>query len=202
MRNLNPEKVAMKSVLTTVIAIAAFAGLSVPGSAQMSLPETLSLSKESKIWIEGTSTMKSFSCTATRIDVSVSAEPGAAPNDLVESATLVVPVAALDCRNATMNDHMRKALKAASNPRISWKLNSYRVEGTAVVMNGLLTIAGTEKPIELRATGAADPDGTIRVKGSTKFKMSEYGVKPPSLMLGTMKVGDPITVSFDLVLNP
>jgi hypothetical protein len=32
--------------------------------------------------------------------------------------------------------------------------------------------------------------------------MSEFGVKPPSLMLGTMKVGDLITVSYDLVLNP
>jgi hypothetical protein len=31
--------------------------------------------------------------------------------------------------------------------------------------------------------------------------MTEYGVKPPSLMLGTMKVGDPVTVSFDLVLS-
>jgi polyisoprenoid-binding protein YceI len=80
-------------------------------------------------------------------------------------------------------------------------MTSYTVEGTNVVMNGLLTIAGKENAMELRGTGTADNAGTIRMKGSTKFKMSQFGVKPPTLMLGSMKVGDPVTVSFDLVLT-
>jgi polyisoprenoid-binding protein YceI len=101
-----------------------------------------------------------------------------------------------------MNGHMQKALKAKEHPTISWRMTSYRVEGTNVTMSGRLTIAGKENPIEMRATGTADASGTIRMKGSTKFKMTEYGVKPPTLMLGTMKVGDPVTVSYDLVLNP
>jgi polyisoprenoid-binding protein YceI len=192
----------MRSIVKTIIAAGAFAGFAAAGSAQMTLPKNLNLSKESKLWIEGTSTVKSFTCTATKVEVSVVAEPGAAPGDLVESASLVVPVSSLDCRNGTMNGHMQKALKADKNPTISWKMTSYRVEGTNVVMNGSLTIAGKENPIELRATGTADANGTIRMKGSTKLKMTEYGVKPPSLMLGSMKVGDPVTVGYDLVLNP
>ena len=192
----------MKAIVRTIILAGALAGFSSAASAQMALPKNLNLSKESKLWIEGTSTVKSFSCAATRMDVSVAAEPGSSPSDLVQSATLVVPVSSLDCRNDTMNGHMRKALKADKNSTISWTLTNYRVEGTSVVMNGRLTIAGKENPIELRATGSADNAGTIRLKGSTKFKMTEYGVKPPSLMMGTMKVGDPVTVSYDLVLTP
>jgi polyisoprenoid-binding protein YceI len=69
-------------------------------------------------------------------------------------------------------------------------------------MNGLLTIAGKEKEIDISGTGTVDGNGTVRMKGSKQFKMSDFGVKPPSLMLGTMKVGDMVTVSFDLVLNP
>ena len=168
----------------------------------MANPRNLNLSKESKLWIEGTSTVKSFSCAATKIDVTVLAEPGAAPAELVESAALTVPVAGLDCKNGTMNGHMQKALKADKYPAISWRMTTYRVEGTNVVMNGRLTIAGTENPIELRGTGSADNTGMIRFKGSTKFKMTEYGVKPPSLMLGSMKVGDAVTVAYDLILNP
>jgi len=192
----------MRKSLSTMISVAILAGTTVAGSAQMANPRNLNLSKESKLWIEGTSTMKSFSCAATKIDVAVLAEPGAAPSDLVQSASLVMPVAQLDCKNGTMNGHMRKALKADKNPTISWKLTSYRVEGSNVVMNGRLTIAGTENPIELRGTGSADNTGMIRFKGSTKFKMTEYGVKPPTLMLGSMKVGDAVTVAYDLVLNP
>jgi polyisoprenoid-binding protein YceI len=95
---------------------------------------------------------------------------------------------------------MMKALKADKNPAITWKLSSYRVDGTAVVMEGTLTIAGKENPIELRGNGAAD-NGTITLKGTKLLKMTDFGVKPPSLMFGTMKVGNPVTVSFDLVLN-
>ena len=192
----------MRTIVKTLIAAGAVAGFAAAASGQMALPKNLNLAKESKLWIEGTSTVKSFSCTAAKVDVSVLAEPGAAPAELVQSASLVVPVGQLDCRNGTMNGHMQKALKADKHPTISWRMTSYRVEGTNVVMNGRLTIAGTENPIELRGTGTADNAGTIRFKGSTKFKMTEYGVKPPTLMLGSMKVGDPVTVGFDLVLNP
>lgn len=192
----------MRKTLRTVIGVGILAGTAVAGSAQVANPRNLSLSKESRLWIDGTSTVKSFSCTATKVDVAVLAEPGSPSNDLVQSASLVVPVAALDCRNGTMNGHMQKALKANAHPTISWRMTSYRVDGTNVVMTGRLTIAGKENPIELRATGTADAAGTIRMKGSTKFNMTEYGVKPPTLMLGTMKVGDPVTVSYDLVLNP
>jgi hypothetical protein len=31
--------------------------------------------------------------------------------------------------------------------------------------------------------------------------MTEFGVKPPTLMLGTMKVGDKVKVGFDLYLK-
>jgi len=31
--------------------------------------------------------------------------------------------------------------------------------------------------------------------------MSEYGLKAPSLMMGTMKVGNKVTVKFDLLLK-
>jgi len=192
----------MKAIIRIIVAAAALTGLAGASSAQMSEPRNLRLGKESRLWIEGTSTVKAFTCTATKVDVSVSAEPGVAPGDMVESASLVVPVASLDCRNSTMNGHMQKALKASANPNITWRMSSYRVEGSSVVINGYLTIAGKENPIELRAAGAAETNGTIRVKGSTKFNMTQYGVKPPTLMLGAMKVGDAVTVSYDLVLSP
>jgi polyisoprenoid-binding protein YceI len=162
----------------------------------------MTLATESRLWLDGTSTARSFKCTAGKLDVVVASKPDATPSKLVQSASLVVPVSSLDCKNKTMNEHMKKALKAGANPEISWKLDSYRVTGSTIVMSGLLTIAGKTNPIEITGTGSADSNGIIRMSGSKQLKMSEYGVKPPSLMLGTMKVRDPVTVSFDLVLNP
>lgn len=190
----------MKAIVRNLITAAALAASSAMASAQMALPRNLSLSKESRIWLEGTSTVRSFKCSATKLDMTVVAETEQAPAEMVKSASLIVPVAQLECGNKTMNEHMRKALKAEANPQITWKMTSYEVQGTSVVINGKLTIAGKENAIELKGTGTAD-NGTIRFKGSKQFKMTEYGVKPPSLMLGTMKVGDAVTVLFDLALS-
>ncbi len=192
----------MKTILKTVIAAGALAGLAfTTGTAQMALPEKLTLAKESRLWLEGTSTTRNYKCTAGKLDVVVSSDADASNANLVKSASVVVPVSSLDCGNKTMNGHMQKALKSGANPQISWKLNSYTITGTSVVMSGLLTIAGKQNPIEIAGTGSKDSNGTIHMAGSKQFKMTEYGVKPPSLMLGTMKVKDPVTVSFDLVLN-
>lgn len=190
----------MKGIVRNLITAGALLATAAVASGQMALPRNLSLGKESRVWLEGTSTVRSFKCNATKLDVAVLAEPDELPASMVKSATLTVPVAQLECGNKTMNEHMRKALKAEANPQISWKMTSYEVQGSNVLINGQLTIAGREKAIELRGTGSAD-NGTLRFKGSKQFKMTEYGVKPPSLMLGTMKVGDPVTVSFDLVLS-
>jgi polyisoprenoid-binding protein YceI len=190
----------MKATVRNLITAAAMVATATVAGAQMSMPRNLTLGKESRLWLEGTSTVRSFKCSATKLDMAVVAETEEAPASMVKAASLVVPVAQLECGNKTMNEHMRKALKAESNPEISWKMTSYQVEGSNVLINGKLTIAGKENTIAIRGTGSAE-SGTIRFKGSKQFKMTEYGVKPPSLMLGTMKVGDPVTVAFDLVLS-
>lgn len=191
----------MRKTLVFGIATALLLGHSVAiGSAQPAGSPSLSLGKESRLWFDGTSTVRSFSCSATKLEGDVNAEVAGEPASMVKSASLTIPVAGLDCRNATMNGHMRKALKADANPLIKWRMTSYKVEGSAVVIDGFLTIAGKENPVQLRGAGSAE-SGVLRVKGSKQLKMTEYGVKPPTLMLGAMKVGDQVTVGYDIVLN-
>jgi polyisoprenoid-binding protein YceI len=189
----------MKAIVKAIMTTGAVAGIFAI-SAFTAAPRNLSLGKESRVWFDGTSTVRSFKCNAAKLDVSVVGEPAAAPAEIVKSASLTVPVAQIDCGNKTMNEHMRKALKAEQFQQISWTMTSYDVQGSNVTIEGKLTIAGKQNAIQLKGTGSAE-NGVIRFKGSKQFKMTEYGVKPPSLMLGTMKVGDPVTVSFDLVLS-
>lgn len=100
-----------------------------------------------------------------------------------------------------MNNHMRKALKAQTAPLITWRMSSYRVAGDSVIIGGHLNIAGRENQLELRASGTTT-GGIVRVKGSKQLRMTDFGVTPPSLMLGTMKVRDPVVVKFDVSLKP
>jgi polyisoprenoid-binding protein YceI len=161
---------------------------------------------ESKMWIDGTSTVKSFTCRATVLTAALTTNPlrpNLAIQDLVNAGELSIPVAKLDCGNGTMNDHMRKALKATTHEFITFRLVSYEaLEGANMKIVGKLTIAGKENDIEIPATALDDGTGKLRLQGQKEIRMTEYGVKPPSLMLGAMKVRDPVVVHFNVLFTP
>jgi polyisoprenoid-binding protein YceI len=164
---------------------------------------TLSFQPGSRVWVQGTSTVRSYRCESTRVEgtaQAVGTELSALGN--VGGATVTVGVAGLDCRNNTMNEHMRKALKADENPTIRFRATSVRVtpEGAAT-MAGELTLAGSTQPVTLEGTVSSE-DGQLRVRGTEPIVMTAYGVKPPSLMMGTMRVNPNVTVGFDVVLKP
>lgn len=172
----------------------------------------LALQPESKLWVEGTSSVRSYTCRAARVDGSVATQPGStslAIADLektVRSAEVSVAVAGLECGNGTMNAHLRNALRSDTSPRISYRISSYDVVPAGVAagkvkLNGTLEIAGTEKPVSIDATASSEA-GRLRVKGSRQIRMTDFGVRPPTLMMGTMKVHDPVTVHFDVLLKP
>lgn len=197
--NATLRKAGMTIVLLGAAAVTTAAGA--PGSG---------FQPESRVWIEGTSSVRSFTCEAAEVKGGVEATAPAFDLAKLEGAVkrveVVVDAAALDCGNGTMNGHMRKALKVTEHGTISFRLADYRVVDaggeTQVKMNGTLEIAGQQQPITVTGVATPAPDGAIRVGGSHTIKMTEFGVRPPSLMMGTMKVHDPVKINFDVVLKP
>ena len=167
---------------------------------------------ESRLWVDGTSTVRSYTCRATTLQGNVTAAGSDASLAIAElqkairTVDVSVPVQSLDCGNGTMNGHLRNALKMEANPTIKFRVSQYDVvpggasEGT-VKLKGNLTIAGQEKPVTIDASVATDAAGALRVKGSKEILMSEFGVRPPTLMMGTLKVRDRVVVNFDVVLK-
>src|SRR5690242_4305340 len=94
------------------------------------LNDPLKLRTESRLWFEGTSTVRDWKCEAKQIDARIDAEPNAIGGVLkgtkaVKSVTLVFPTAKLDCANGTMNGHMMKALHGAEHDAITFVLTGY-----------------------------------------------------------------------------
>ena len=54
----------------------------------------------------------------------------------------------------------------------------------------------------LEAVAREEAGSVLRVRGSEEIVMTEFGVKPPSLMMGTMKVRDRVVVQYDVLLKP
>lgn len=194
----------------TTLVLVSVLGLSPALVAWQAAGEPLSLEPQSRLWIDGKSTVRKFSCKAPVFTVDVDATQGAvtavlAGTKAVRTVTLAVPAAKMDCGNGTMNEHMMKALKAKDAPTIEFKLTGYDVAkgGLGVQGNlaGTLTLGGQTRPISVAAQAAAAPNGALHVTGAYQLNMTEYGLKAPSLMMGTMKVDPVVTVNFDLFLK-
>jgi polyisoprenoid-binding protein YceI len=166
----------------------------------------LTMGSESKVWVSGTSTVRGWRCESAQ----VSGTSDATTTELAGIGTargeITIPLSTLDCRNGTMNGHMRTALKATQNPSIRFRATQVRVtpsstsEGT-VAMTGQLTIAGQTREVTVNGTAVRE-GGALRVRGTEQLTMTDYGVQPPRLMAGTMRVHAPVTIGFDVVLRP
>jgi polyisoprenoid-binding protein YceI len=116
-----------------------------------------------------------------------------------------IDVAALDCSNDTMNEHLRNALLAKDHPQIRFEVTSYQL-GTSkggkatLALEGTLTLGGTTKAIHLDATATGLPGGAVAIAGEHALNMKDYGLKPPELFFGAMKVDPKVVVGFELRL--
>jgi len=124
----------------------------------------------------------------------------------VESLAVIVPVKSLKSKESLMNTKTYEAFNEPKNPTISFKLieaNDLQVNANdvSVTVTGNLTMAGTTKKITFKTTGKSSKPGVYDFKGSLALKMSEYGMKPPTAMLGMMKVGDAVTLKFNVVME-
>jgi hypothetical protein len=191
------------AVVTAVLAgaVALTTGYAQTG-AKPSPGSIITFDSESRVWVDGTSTVKAYKCAAKAIVAELQEGPegeAASVGQLVKSAVVTIATDALECGNGTMNEHMRKALKQTEYPKVSFTLDSYTLDPSGL-LKGKLQIAGQEKEVEFPAT-ITDNDGAIRVVGSKQINMKEWGVKPPSLMLGTMKVNQMVTINFDVIVK-
>ncbi|HEX6042357.1 YceI family protein [Longimicrobium sp.] len=185
-----------------------FAGalvVAVPALIAASTLPPLTFGAGSKVWVSGTSTVRGWRCESTQ--VSGTADAGSTDIAQIGQARgeLTIPLSTLDCSNGTMNGHMRNALKAQQNPTIRFRATSVRVtpsgaEG-AVAMTGQLTIAGQTRDVTINGTAVREGN-SLRVRGTEQLTMTDFGVQPPRLMAGTMRVHAPVTVGFDVILRP
>jgi polyisoprenoid-binding protein YceI len=172
--------------------------------------EMLVLQPQSRLWIDSTSSIRSFSCKAAEVNAVIEATgPNAIPQLLladkgVKSVRVTVPAERLDCGNGTMNEHMRMAIKLSEFASIEFRLTDYDVargaDGVSGTINGTLLLGGVTKPITLKADGKPE-GGMLHVTGSYDLDMTEYGLKPPTLMFGRIKVGRTVKVNYDLLLK-
>jgi polyisoprenoid-binding protein YceI len=102
-----------------------------------------------------------------------------------------------------MDNKTYEALKATAHPEILFtisvpmRLVQVRDGKTAIPVKGELTLAGVCKPVTMLVKTFEIRQGNLSFEGSQRINMSDYGVKPPSALFGTMRAGPEITIHFN-----
>lgn len=153
------------------------------------------------ISVSGTSTMHDWKMSGTTIRGAITASESVSTGPLAAEVRIVIPVASIKSEHARMDKLMQEALKAKRHPEITYELASAAIErsdGATFVARtlGKLTIAGTTREIEMQISGRRGEDNAYILKGEVPIRMTDYDVKPPTAMLGTVKTGNDVVVSF------
>src|SRR5206468_12605459 len=165
----------------------------------------LAVGPESKLWVEGGSNLHDWSCKASSIDAAIDVDESFIKSTtvsptLLKKVQVKVPVRNLKCGNGKMDNNLYKALKADDTAEIGYILATFDVvpgatsDSFTVKTVGALTVAGTEKTVNMDVTAARLPDGGVRAEGSLALLMTDFGVKPPTALLGTLRTDNKITV--------
>jgi len=174
----------------------------------------LRLDPGSEVTIEGTSSLHAFHCKTNKIMAYVDVDPGYT-KDLTKIARPIVSVKVnivvrtLTCGNGQMDKNMYGTLDADKNPLIKYTMSGYDIlDGSAspaafvAKTTGTLTISGKEKVIDMKINAERLSDGKATARAEQAILMTDFGINPPSFMLGTLKVGNEVKVKFNLKAGP
>ena len=129
------------------------------------------------------------------------------------AASLAVRIDALGCGNAAMERDMHDALKAEDHPQILYTLT--QVHGVSVQREGdeaapvfvldtagELSLAGEARAVKMAVHVRRAGEHRLAVLGSKELNMRDFGVEPPTALLGLIRANPNVEVVFDLVVEP
>ncbi|MDE3182232.1 MAG: YceI family protein [Bacteroidota bacterium] len=151
--------------------------------------------------INGTSTLHNWDQTVERIAGKGIVKQNADKSLSLQSLKMVVQVNSIKS-SESMESKTYKALKADKFPQITFVLTEplvnlpYRANAYGVRAKGQLTIAGVTKEIVMPLKITLNQQNKITVDGAQQIKMTDYGIDPPTMVFGTIKVGALITFNF------
>jgi polyisoprenoid-binding protein YceI len=183
--------------------------LALPARAQ----DHVDLKAESRFWIEGSTFATKFTCKVLSVDGhgqfdergnSLGADSGRAA-----AGSITVLVANFDCGHKPMTKDLRETLKGDEFPKITFRLVSASLasgqltgDGATAKAVGFLTIGGETREVDITSTVIPQDDNQFRVFGSRRLLLTDFGIEPPTKLLGLIKVRNEIDVFFDLVAAP
>lgn len=157
--------------------------------------------------IIGSSNIHDWESTIDSLTGSASVSYGESGDIQISNCQVSIPVNAIkSSKGKRMDKNTMKALKEKEFPTIDFTLLSFgNVVNTdnkfTADAKGNLSIAGTTRQIDMIINGKQLETGGLEIQCSKDMKMTDFEIKPPRALLGTMRTRDEITIEFRVVLK-
>ncbi|MBK8289874.1 MAG: YceI family protein [Flammeovirgaceae bacterium] len=159
--------------------------------------------KSHKVTVDGTSSLHDWTSEVTKLEWAGQLTVEGTSVKTVQNVTVTIPVKSIKSeKGGMMDDKTYEAFIEEKNPTITFKLTNATVSGGNVKANGSLTMAGVTKPIVMNVAAKVMSDGSVHLSGSQAINMKDFQMIPPKAVMGTIKVGEKITLLFELVVTP
>jgi len=161
---------------------------------------------ESRIIIKGTSNLHDWEENVEKFNVNVSMK-------MLNNEIQGIHYVHVTCKSSSIvSDHdimtnkTLEALRTDKYPEIVFTMESVEklvsVYGKASgILSGNLTMAGTTTRINIAFEGNISNNRVV-ITGSKDINMNDFKIKPPTAMLGTLKTGETVVISFHLQFQP
>jgi polyisoprenoid-binding protein YceI len=155
--------------------------------------------------VSGTSSLHDWEMELTTFDASAQLENKDNGSYIISDARFSANANNLVSEKSMMTNKAHEALKAEKQPEIKFEQTgtleiSGNQNGTYTIA-GNLTIAGKTKPVEIALNTNTNSQKKVSVSGNTTLKMTDFDVEPPTVMFGTIKTADEVTINFNLTLK-
>ena len=159
--------------------------------------------KSHKVSVDGTSTLHEWSSEVSKIIWTGQLNVEGTSVKGLENISVTIPVESIKSEKGGMiDDKTYEAFDSEKNPNITFKMTSATVTGNVIKAKGNLTMAGFTKAITMTVAAKVRSDGSVHLSGSQPLNMKDYKMTPPKAVMGTIKVGEKVTLLFELTLTP
>ena len=124
----------------------------------------------------------------------------------IKSLVVEIPVNSIKSGEKLMDKKTYETFNDTKYPNITFQLletSALQItdENISVTVTGNLTMAGVTRKISFKTSGKSLKPGNYEFKGSIPLKMTDFNMKPPTMMMGVMKVGDALTLQYNVNLE-
>ncbi|GGA94546.1 YceI family protein [Puia dinghuensis] len=161
------------------------------------------LSREYTVTIAGTSNLRDWKENVCAVSGFMEAEGNADGSIALHSIRICMDVLSIKSdMGRVMDNKTYEALKAADHPEILFTLSApmiltqVRNCGIAIPVKGNLSLAGVCKPVTMLVKTIEISQGKLQFEGYENLRMTDFGVRPPSALFGTLRASPDITIHF------